>query len=103
MSQDPSALVQSCEHRTDVQVRFADGRVFCAPAGTRLEAFVRKATLPQQAPAVAAVVNGRLAELGEPLIADVDVEPVSLASEDGMRIYQRSLILLLQVAARELF
>lgn len=103
MSQDPSPLVQACEHRSDVQVRFADGRVFCAPAGTRLEAFVRKATLPQQPPAVAAVVNGRLAELGEPLIADVDVEAVSMASEAGMRIYQRSLVLLLQVAARELF
>ncbi len=86
-----------------MQVRFGDGRVFCAPAGTRLEAFVRKASSPQAIPVVAAVVNGRLAELSEPLIADVDVEPISLASEDGMRIYQRSLVLLLQVAARELF
>ena len=98
-----NSLVQPCEHRKDVQVRFSDGRVFCAPAGTRLEAFVRKATGPQALPIVAAVVNGRLAELSEPLIADVDVEPISLGSEDGMRIYQRSLVLLLQVAARELF
>lgn len=103
MAEDLVSLVQVCEHRKDVQVRFGDGRVFCAPAGTRLEAFVRKATQPQSVPAVAAVVNGRLAELGEPLIADVDIEPVSLGSEDGMRIYQRSLVLLLQVAARELF
>src|SRR5512142_1570156 len=103
MVDDNNSPVQSCEHRKDVQVRFGDGRVFCAPAGTRIEAFVRKAASPQSLPVVAAVVNGRLAELGEPLIADVDVEPISLAMEDGMRIYQRSLVLLLQVAARELF
>ncbi len=103
MAEDPLSQVQPCEHRKDVQVRFGDGRVFCAPAGTRLEAFVRKAASPQAIPIVAAVVNGRLAELNEPLIADVDVEPISQASEDGMRIYQRSLVLLLQVAARELF
>ncbi len=98
-----SSLVQPCEHRQDVQVRFNDGRVFCAPSGTHIEAFVRKAASPQSIPVVAAVVNGRLAELSEPLIADVDAEPISLASEDGMRIYQRSLVLLLQVAAAELF
>ncbi len=32
--------IQECEHRKDVQVRFGDGRVFCGPSGTRLEAFV---------------------------------------------------------------
>src|SRR5512142_3592080 len=103
MVDDNNSPVQSCEHRKDVQVRFGDGRVFCAPAGTRLEAFMRKAASPQSLPVVAAVVNGRLAELVEPLIADVDVEPISLAMEDGMRIYQRSLVLLLQAAAHELF
>ncbi len=101
--EDNNSIVTECDHRKDVQVRFGDGRVFCAPAGTRIEAFIRKAAGPQALPVVAAVVNGRLAELSEPLIADVDVETISLAAEDGMRIYQRSLVLLLQVAARELF
>jgi len=101
--QDNSSLIQECEHRQDVQVRFPDGRVFAGPAGTRLEAFIRAAMLPQSVPVVAALVNGRLADLTEPLIVDVDVEPVSLSAEDGMRIYQRSLLLLLEVAARELF
>lgn len=101
--QDNSSLIQESEHRQDVQVRFPDGRVFSGPAGAHLEAFVRAAMLPQSIPVVAALVNGRLADLTEPLIVDVDVEPVSLAAEDGMRIYQRSLILLLEVAARELF
>jgi uridine kinase len=100
---DDLSNVQPCEHRQDVQARFGDGRVFCGPAGTRLEAFVRKALAAQPVPAVAALVNGRLAELSEPLIADVDVEPISLASENGMRIYNRSMVLLLEVAVRELF
>jgi uridine kinase len=95
--------IEECEHRQDVQVRFSNGRVFSGPAGTRLEAFVRAALTPSAVPVVAALVNGRLADLTEPLITDVDVEPVSLSSEDGMRIYQRSLILMLEVAARELF
>jgi uridine kinase len=100
---DDLSQIQECEHRRDVQVRFHDGRVFAGPAGARLELFIRKATPPNAIPNVAAVVNGRLAELSEPLIADVDVEPISLASEDGMRIYQRSLVFLLQYVARELF
>ncbi|MBI5301378.1 MAG: nucleoside kinase [Chloroflexi bacterium] len=99
---DELSQIQECEHRQDVQVRFHDGRVFSGPAGARLEAFVRKA-FPNGVPIVAAVVNGRLAELSEHLIADVDVEPISLASEDGIRIYQRSIVFLLQVVARDLF
>lgn len=94
-------IVQECEHRQDVQVRFHDGRVFSGPAGTRLEVFIRAAASPQTVPVMAALVNGRLADLTEPVIVDIDVEPISLASEDGMRIYMRSLILLLEVAARE--
>jgi uridine kinase len=100
---DSSSQIEECAHRKDVQARFSDGRVFSGPAGARLEAFVRVAVSPQSIPVVAALVNGRLADLTEPLIVDVDVEPVSLASEDGMRIYQRSLLLLLEAAAHELF
>ena len=96
-------LVLPCEHRQDVQVRFNDGRVFSAPAGTRLESFIRKAFPPPGVPVIGALVNGRIAELSEPLIADVDAEPVSMASEDGMRMYHRALTLLLEVVTRELF
>ena len=103
MAQDPSSLIKLCEHRQDVQVRLNDGRVFSGPSGTRLDAFMRKITTPQSVPIMAALVNGRLAELGEPIIADVDVEPISLATEDGIRVYQRALTLLLDVVVRELF
>ncbi len=100
---DDLSQIKQAEHRQDVQVRFSDGRVFNGPAGTRLEAFMRKAQNSGPIPIVAAVVNGRVADLREPLIADVDAEPISLATEDGIRIYQRSLVLLLACAVRELF
>jgi uridine kinase len=103
MIDDVLNKIQPCEHRTDVQVRLSDGRVFSGPAGTRLDAFMRKITVPGSVPIIAALVNGRLAELSEPVIADVDVEPITLATEDGMRFYQRALILLLDVVAHELF
>ena len=103
MNEEFFSEIQPCEHRADVQVRLSDGRVFCGPAGTRLEAFMRRITPPGAAPIVAALVNGRLAELSEPLIADVDVEPISMATEDGMRVYQRALTLLLDVVVREMF
>lgn len=100
---DDLSQIKRSEYRADVQVRFSDGRVFCGPAGTRLEAFARKAQNSNNVPIVAAVVNGRVADLREPLIADVDADPISLGTEDGIRIYQRSLVLLLACAVRELF
>lgn len=103
MFEDFNNHIQECDHRPDVQVRLSDGRVFSGPSGTRLEAFMRKIFAPPSVPIIAALVNGRLAELSEPIIADVDVEPISLAMEDGMRFYQRALTLLLDVVARELF
>lgn len=103
MTEDTASQIQLCEHRPDVQVRLSDGRVFSGPSGARLEAFMRRISAPPAVPIIAALVNGRLAELSEPLIADVDVEPISLASEDGMRIYQRALTLMLDVVVRELF
>lgn len=100
---DDIAKIKPAEHRADVQVRFSDGRVFNGPSGTRLESFVRVAQNSHNIPVVAAVVNGRVADLREPLIADVDVQTISLGTEDGIRIYQRSLVLLLACAVRELF
>jgi uridine kinase len=89
--------------QTTAQVRFEDGQVFEAPKGTPLEAFVRAASLDNSAPIVAALVNGALCELAQPVMTDADVIPLSMATGDGMRIYQRSLSFVLVVTARELF
>ncbi len=95
--------VVPAQPRTTAQVRFDNGQTFEAPKGTPLEAFIRTASLDDSAPVVAALVNGKLRELTYPIMADADVIPISMATSDGMRIYQRSLSFVLVVAARELF
>lgn len=89
--------------RQVVQVRFKKGQVYEGPVGTALESFVRAAKLDGPAPVVAALVDGKLCELTVPVVRDIDVEPVSMANSDGMRIYQRSLTLLLAVATKNVF
>jgi uridine kinase len=102
--------------RTTVQARFPDGRVFEAPVGTEVGAVVAAArreellhrqagepALPQPPPDVAALVGGRLRELGTPLTTDADVRPMTAADADGIRIYRRSLTFLLITAAAEVF
>jgi uridine kinase len=89
--------------RSDVQVHLPNGRTLGGPSGTRLEAFIQKAAGNYAPTVLAAVMNNRLAELSEPVLADADVRPVTILSQSGLRIYQRSLILLLEVAAHDLF
>ena len=89
--------------RTLVQARFADGRAFEGPLGTPLEEFVQAAALKTNGRIVAALVNGKLRELSQPLMADAAVAPVTLADSDGTRIYRRSLSFLMIAAAAELF
>lgn len=89
--------------RSSVQVHLPDGRIFAGPTGASLEAFIRHAWSRRQAPVMAAVVNGHLSELSQPVNEDIHVQPVTMSDSDGMRIYQRSLAFLLVAAAHELF
>ncbi|MBI3360232.1 MAG: nucleoside kinase [Chloroflexi bacterium] len=105
---DELTSVRPAAPRATAHVRLPDGREFEAPAGTPLEAFVRAASAASPAtdapaPILAAVVDGRLRELAYPVDKDISVMPVTMASEDGMRIYRRSLSFLMVAAARELF
>lgn len=89
--------------RSDVQIRLPNGKAFGGPAGLPLEAFIQKA-IGNYAPTImAAVMNNRLVELSEPVLNDADVQPVAVATSAGLRIFQRSVIFLLEVAAHELF
>jgi len=89
--------------RTTVQVYFPDGRVYEGPTATPLEEFMRAAQPKGEPIIVAALVNGKLQELCVPVTRDVDVQPITIANSDGMRIYRRSLCFLLVTAARELY
>ena len=96
-------LIGPGEPRQTVQARFPKGQILEGPVGASLESFIESARLYGSAPIVAALVNGALTELTIPILRDVDVEPITMAHSDGMRIYQRSLTLLLVVATKQLF
>jgi uridine kinase len=103
--------------RTSVIATFPDGRVLEAPIGTTAADVVHyyealaPAALPVQgspspadgAPIVAALVNGRLRDLTYVLTEDCDLQPMTTAENDGVRIYRRSLAFLLMTAAAEVF
>ncbi|MCJ7736396.1 MAG: nucleoside kinase [Anaerolineae bacterium] len=82
---------------------FADGRTFEGPIGTPVETFAQAAMEPSDVPTIAALVNGELRELSYPLISDATIEPLSLSSSDGVRIYRRSLAFLMVATLRELY
>lgn len=85
--------------RARVQARLPNQQIYEAPPGTPLADIFRAAHVE----AVAAVVNGKLAELSHPLHADADVTPIPLTHPDGARIYRRSLVFLLVAAVRQVF
>ena len=100
-------VVTSGAPRTTAQVRLkgvnGSDKILEAPIGTTLESHLRAANLQTSVPIVAALVNGKLAELTTPITCDVEAVPVTMSTTDGSRIYRRSLSFLLIVAARELF
>jgi uridine kinase len=97
------AMIRPARPRADVQVRFPDGRILQGPPGTTLEEFACIANPDAAVPIVAALVEGELQELGLPVIRDLDVAWIDMATQDGMRIYRRSLTFLLVAAVSELF
>ncbi|NLG50437.1 MAG: nucleoside kinase [Chloroflexi bacterium] len=95
--------VWETEPRATAQVRFADDRTFEGPAGTPLSAFIEAAYPQAEPPFAAALVNGELRELTYEITTDVSVTPLNTNTNDGMRIYHRSVMFLFIVAVHELF
>jgi uridine kinase len=100
---DVESIVRPAEPRQTVQVHFADGRIYAAPVGTRLETYIKAIDFDLPAPIVAAHINGELRELTYHIVADSEVTPITIADSDGMRIYRRSLAFLMMTVAEELF
>lgn len=104
--QHTSRVRRSVPRRT-ARLTLPNGTVLEAKIGTPLESYLQEAQrlhpelFPH--PPVAAVYDGRLRELAHPATRDAAVEPVTLSSSDGGRIYRRSLILLLVTAIQELW
>jgi len=94
--------VHPAEARSDAQVRFPDGRIYSGPKGTPLLEYFTAAYSGDRS-IVAALVDGQLVELAEPVTFDLEAEPVDTFCSQGLRIYQRAMSFVLIVAAHELF
>ncbi len=95
--------IKPAARRTTVQARFTDGSVLEGPLGTTVEEFIKAAALDGTGRIVAALINGKLRELAEPLESDAELIPITTADSDGARIYRRSLTFLMVAAAAEVF
>jgi uridine kinase len=95
--------IRLSEPRATIRVTIGD-QVYEGPAGAEAGDFLRATSINgYEAPLIASVVEGQLRELTYPLTRDVTVAPVLLSSSDGGRIYRRSLVMLMSVAAAELW
>lgn len=88
--------------RHSVEIHLPDKTVISGPRGAMVGAFL-KILDDSATPIVGAVVNNELRELTYPIEMDSKVRPVTMAEEDGMLIYRRSLTFLLDMAFEELF
>lgn len=89
--------------RTTAQIKFSDGQVLEGIIGTSIEEFIKAANFPSDPLPMACLVNGQLRELSYHANNDLRVQVLTLSHGDGMRVYRRSLSLLLVAAAHELF
>jgi uridine kinase len=89
--------------RPTVEVHLPDGRVLCGPRNAPLGEFLKALPEVNDPPIVGAIVNGALRELTHPIRMDSQVTPVTMDSADGMRIYRRSLVFLMETAFDRLF
>ena len=97
-----SASAWPAPPRETVRVQLVGGGTYEGPVGTPLGTFIQAAYSEPEHPIVAALVDGELEELSYAVIRDVRVRPIDASTNDGMRIYQRSLSFLLVVAVGEL-
>jgi uridine kinase len=86
-----------------VQIHLPDGRALTGPRGARVGDFLEAVKKDFDAPIVAAIVNNELHELTYPIEMESRVQPVTMDTADGARIYRRSLVFLLEMAFAELF
>jgi uridine kinase len=84
--------------RSTVEVHLPDGQVISGPRNSEIGKFLRILPDADQPPIVGAIVNGELRELTYPIKMDSIVKPVRMSDQDGMRIYRRSLVFLLETA-----
>jgi len=103
MIQTYEQVFQVVSPRPTVEVHLLDGRVISGPRNAAVGEFLRTIENAGDPPIVGAIVNSELRELTYPIRMDASVRPVTMGEADGMRIYRRSLVFLLETAFDELF
>ncbi len=99
----PDHTFRIVEPSPEVEIHLPDGRVIAGARGAPVGEFLKLIADELPAPLMGAIVNDELHELTYPVRLEGRVQPVTLADSDGMRIYRRSLVFLLEVAFSELF
>jgi uridine kinase len=93
--------IVSPEHTVDVYL--TDDRVIRGTRNAPVGDFLKILSESEGPPIVGAIVNGELRELTFPIKMDAKVRPVTMGEADGMRIYRRSLVFLLETAFAAMF
>lgn len=89
--------------RTTAQIKFSDGQILEGILGSTIEDFIKAGNFPAEPLPMACLVNGQLRELTYHAHGDLRVRVLTMSDSDGMRVYRRSLALLLVAVANELF
>lgn len=89
--------------RKTIEIILPDGTVYSGPRGASLLELINLLPNWDNPPIMGAIVNGELRELTYQINMDAKVRPVTMADDDGARIYRRSATFLLEAAFEELF
>ena len=89
--------------RNTIEIVLPDGRVYTGPRNASLLELMKMLPEWQDPPIMGAIVNGELRELTYAIEMDARVRPVTMADDDGARIYRRSVTFVLEAAFEELF
>src|SRR5262245_30856495 len=95
--------VRIVQPRPSIEIHLPDGRTICGPRNAPVGELLAILEKESPAPIVGALVNNELRELTYPIRMDADVRPITMADEDGMRIYRRTLTFLLESAFEDLY
>jgi uridine kinase len=89
--------------RKTIEIHLPGGKVISGPRGASIEQLLSIFPQKQNNPIVGVIINNELRELSFPVKIDSYVLPITMADNDGSRIYRRSLTFLLSAAFNDLF
>jgi len=99
----PDPEIRLTSARPLVEIHLPDGRVISGPRRAPVGSFLSILPADGTPPIVGAIVNGELRELTYPIAMDATVQPVTMGEADGMLIYRRSLVFLLETAFEQCY